>query len=296
MQKKYLQDFLEEYQFPLGTKDVLFASYERVQNSAMFDWVEAYRNKVLDYDNALDKVRALAVETGVHEYTLILLFLICLADVLKDEYVACGMDLQVWRNSMFDLKYKALDCQDYCGVWGTKDAPWHKQFFILKRFGFEKLQFNVRNFDNEYHKDGIALEKESPVLAVHIPQTGEKLDYESVQRAYQKAVAFFRTHFADTFADKPIVFLLSSWMLFDKLREVLKPQSNFALFCNDYDVFRQDVYEDYSSLWRVFHKPYDGNVENMPQDTSLQRAYIKWIKQGEKIGGGWGVYCPPYAR
>ena len=295
MRKKYLQDFLDGYDYPLGAKETLLNAYERVKDGAFFRVVESYQS-ALDYDGGLEKIRDLAVKTGVNEYTLTLLYLIFIADKLKEEYKTRGMDLQVWRDSMLDLKCKALDCMDYCGVWGTKDAPWHKQFFQLKRFGFEKLQFNLKDFANEYHKDGIHLEKESLALAVHIPQTGEKLDYESVQRAYQRAVPFFRKYFAEVFDGKPVVFFLKSWMLFDKLETVLKPQSNFMLFCKDFDVFRQDLYDDYSSVWRVFHKPYDGDISALPLDTSLQRAYAKWISDGEKIGYGWGVYCPPYAR
>ena len=295
MQKEYLEKFLDDFAFPNGAKDALFDAYEQVRDSVFFSVVESYKS-VLGYDECLANIRALATERGVNEYTLILLYLVYIAEELKEEYIRKAIDLQIWHDSVLDLKYKALDCMDCCGVWGTKEAQWHKQFFELKRFGFGKLQFNVKDFANEYDKDGIRLGKQSFALAVHIPQTGEKLDYESVQSAYKKAVPFFRKYFPEVFDGKPVVFFLKSWMLFDKLRGVLKPQSNFMLFCKDFDVFRQDIYDDYSSVWRVFHKPYTGELSSLPQDTCLQRAYAKWIEQGEKIGYGWGVYCPPYAR
>ena len=292
MEKDYLSRFLNDFAFPDGAKQTLLTAYEQVNRDALFDCVSAYKTGGLGYDEGIEKMAALAKECGLHEYTLVLLYLIYLADVLKTQYIARGIDLEVWRASMLDLKSKALDCEGLYGLWGTKEAVWHKAFFEFKRFGFEKLQFNASRFGKRYDKNGVHLVEDDPVLRVHIPRTGEKLDHESVQRAYRKGAEFFKKNFPETYGDRPVVFVCKSWMFFDKLKEVLDPQSNFMRFCNDYDVFEQELLEDYSSTWRVFYKPYEGDLSQMPQETSLQRAYACWIKKGEKIGVGWGVYCP----
>lgn len=294
MQREYLLRFLDGFAFPDGAKEALTSAYEKVKGSVFFKYISAYEDGSLGYDEGIKKVVTLAQEINVNEYTLVLLYLIYLAEVLKKRYVMQGMDTEVWRSSMLDLKSKAIDCEGYCGIWGTKVAPWHKGFFELQRFGFEKLQFNISSFGKKYDKNGLHLTEDDIVLRVHIPRTGEKLDYEGVQKAYRQATVFFKKHFPKQFKDRPVVFVLQSWMLFDKLKTVLNPQSNFMKFCNDYDVFEQEMYEDYSSTWRVFYRPYEGDLSKMPQDTSLQRAYAKWIEQGEKVGAGWGLYYPNF--
>jgi hypothetical protein len=35
---------------------------------------------------------------------------------------------------------------------------------------------------------------------------------------------------------------------------------------------------------------YKGNVDELPQDTSLRRAYAEWIRNGEPTGWGYGVF------
>ena len=69
----------------------------------------------------------------------------------------------------------------------------------------------------------------------------------------------------------------------------------FYVFLRCYDVFAQGEYEDYSTAWRVFYRPYEGDISKMPQDTSLQRACAQIIQRGEKLGWGWGVYFPKFS-
>ena len=82
--KPYLEKFLDDFAFPNRAKDALLGACEQVKDSAFFSVVESYKS-VLDYDECLANIRALATERGVNEYTLILLYLVYIAEELKEE-------------------------------------------------------------------------------------------------------------------------------------------------------------------------------------------------------------------
>lgn len=305
--KKYLVDFLNDFQFPESAKEELLATYARLDELGATQKIKAvveeYRNDLTSFDDAREKIDEIAEQTQIHVYTVDLIYLIYLADVLKARYKEKGYPESVWKDSMSDLKYKLLDTQALCGVCGTKSVGFHKGFFEMQRFGFGKLQFDITTFhgragavyQGEYHKNGLDVEQTTPVLGVHIPRTGEKLDYEGVKKSYEDATTFVKKYFKEQFNGK-VVFVLRTWMLFDKLKNVLSPQSNLMRFCGDYDVVAHYEYEDYSEAWRIFDRPYEGDVSVLPQNTTLQRFFADIIKKGEKIGGGAGVYCPNFKK
>lgn len=305
--KRYLVDFLNDFQFPETAKKELLSTYARLDEIGATQKIKAvveeYRNALISFDGGREKIDELANETQTHVYTLHLIYLIYLADVLKERYKEKGYPESVWKDSMSDLKYKLLDTQALCGVCGTKSVGFHKIFFEMRRFGFGKLQFDITTFkvrvggvyQGEYHKNGLDIEQTTPVLGVHIPRTGEKLDYESVKKSYEDATNFVKKHFKEQFSGK-VVFVLRTWMLFDRLKGVLSPQSNLMRFCGDYDVFVHYDYPDYAEAWRIFDKPYEGDLSVLPKNTTLQKFFANIIKKGEKIGGGAGVYCLDFEK
>ena len=239
--KLYLTKFLDDFSFLEEAKKSLLSDYDKLidlgKSGVIHELVELYRNNSIGYDDGIKTIGDLAQETGIHEYSLVMLYLIFLSDVLKERYKNSGIDESVWFDTISDLKFKTLDCHGLYGVWGTKDADWHKHFFAMTQFGFGKLQFAHGKFGTQYEKNGIKLQEDSHVLWVHIPRTGGKLDYESVQNAYKKGIAFFRKHFPEYYADNPVVFVCRSWMLYEKHKQILNPESNFMRFINDFDIF-----------------------------------------------------------
>ena len=152
----------------------------------------------------------------------------------------------------------------------------------MQRFAFGKLQFEEAVFGRNYEKEGIVLTPESRVIKVHIPRTGTRLDCDSLKESYKKAKEFF--------VNEPMVFVCSSWLLYPRNKEILSSHSNLFAFMNDYEIIEYGCYEDYTNVWRLFDMHYNGDVEQLPQNTSLRRAYADWIRKGEKVGWGFGVY------
>lgn len=293
----YLQYFLEEVAFPEEARGELTAALDKVlantETAEKFNGLLAqYDEKLLcDYGQMLAEMKEISALAGVHEYTGALLLPICLTKRAKAYYQEKGYDEKIWKTTFSDLRYKAEECKLCHNVWGTNAGTWFAKFFHLCGFGFEKLQFHFSEFGNysagkAYTFNGREFLPSTKVIAVHIPRTGTPLDKEGKERAYQQAKAFFNEHFWQG----EVLFFCRSWLLFPKHKEILNPASNLYSFIDDFTLIDSGEYPDYSQLWRLM----DGNYtdwRDMPQKTSLQRAYVEMVKKGEKTGWGFGYFA-----
>lgn len=240
-----------------------------------FDAVQAYQ-----------EAQAIGDLVGAHVYQVFFLYLVMLAKPLKEFYRQRGISEEIWYNSMLDLKWKNEECKLVKGMCGTF-TNWFARFFDLTRFAIGRLQFEIITTDAEYTVGTLTLPAGSPVINVHIPRTGTKLDRDSVQNSYRQAAAFYAPQLP---AGMPVIFTCHSWLLFPRHREVLKPDSNILAFMNDFMPIDDGLYANYSSVWRLFDKDYEGDVNALPQDSSLRRAYAAWITKGEPVGWGRGAF------
>lgn len=290
--KKYLIAFFEKFSYPEEAARVLLQAWEKIMNGpetkekfeALLARYEADRNA--DFQKLLEDMEGVSAAAEIHKYTGDLLLPICMSQKLREYYQEDGLSEEMWFTSMCDLKYKLIECHEIYGIWGTFVAGWFSRFFYVTRFGFGKLQFETVTFEKQYEKDGVVLKPGATVINVHIPRTGGKLDRESKDASYRQAAEFY----SKLFEKNPPVFVCHSWLLFPRNKEVLSPESNLYAFIADFDIIEQKEYEDYSQVWRLFDKEYQGDVEALPQNTSLRRAYADWIRKGEKTGWGYGVY------
>lgn len=290
--KAYLQEFFELFAYPEEARTALEQAYDAIAaQGALKDEFEALlqhyeKDKNCDFRLILDPMDIVSDRAGIHRYTGRLLLQICMCGTLKEYYREEGVDEQIWYFSVQDLKWKMIECKCVHDIWGTFLDTWFQGFFRMTRFCFEKLEFELVPFGRNYEKNGVVLTPESIVAKTHIPRTGTKLDKESKNRSYEMAAKFFR----ERYHLDPVVFVCGSWFLFPRNKEVLSPESNLYAFISDYDVIQHWEYEDYSQVWRLFDRNYEGDVDKLPQDTSLRRAYADWIRKGIRTGAGYGVY------
>lgn len=290
--REYLKGFFEIFTYPEEACAELMRAYEIVESNAEgkheFEvLLKIYAdNKDCDYQGLLDEMVVLSEKLGIHKYTGQLLLCICLSRKLKEYYVEEGIDEEIWFRSVCDLKWKLIECKCVYNIWGTFVAFCWDRVFNISRFAFSKLQFELTVFKENYEKDGLLLNPESPVINVHIPRTGTRLDRESRLQAYKEAAVFFK----ERFHLERIVFVCHSWLLFPKNKEILSPESNLYAFISDFEIIKHAESDNYEQVWRLFDVNYDGNVDHLPQNTSLRRAYADWIRNGVKVGWGYGVY------
>ena len=225
---------------------------------------------------------------GVHAYSAELLLFICFSKHLRELYRLRGISDRIWFDSMSDLKWKLWECKAVKGIWGSFVAGWFPGFFNLTRFALGRLQFEIVAFDGEYEKNGKALKKGDKVINVHIPRTLTPLDKESRDDAYAQAAEFFR-NMTD---GAPIAFVCSSWLLYPEAEKILPAHSNIRGFMADYDMIRSKTNGEgeYGDMWRLFDMDFTGDLNDYPEDSSLRRAYKKFLLDGNRTGSGYGVF------
>ena len=239
-----------------------------------------------NYDQMRLDVKALGGALGVHDYTMEMLLFLALGDKLRQRYIEKGIDESMYYAAMADLRYKLEECRLVYGVNGTFVAFWYPHFFRMTLFAFKRLQFEIIQLKKDYEVGGIAVPAGTKLLNMHIPRTGTKLDHGDVLESYRQGAEFF----ADQLEGQPGVFTCNSWMLDPFHATVLSPNSNMVAFYNDFKIVETGFAKDYGGVWRVFDKRFDGNVDDLPADTSLRRAYIDRIKRGEPVGHARGIF------
>ena len=292
--REYVVNFLNDFDYPEEAKKELIEAYDALVadefcKSELDRLVNLYEENInLDYGVIFKSTPEMEKKCGVHHYKSELIVFILFSKHLKKLYNENNIDESIWFNSMLDLKYKLIECNLVKGIYGSFVASWFDRFFNMTRFALGRLQFEISSFKYEYQKNGKRLTPDSPVINVHIPRTETPLDRQSCLTAYAMAKDFFK----DDFTKTPMAFVCWSWLLFDRLRDFLPETANIILFMNDYDVIKTAFADegDYTSLWRIFDMECPDNLEALPEDTTLRRAYKAYAKNGGRLGTGYGVF------
>ena len=286
----YICDFLKEYEYDRLSSDCLLSVYNQIAaNPETFCLMEQifqlYRTDYLcDFDIIFNKADQIAQALYVHEFTVELLVFICLSKYLRNFYLEKGITLTYYQNSMSDLKYKADECMLVYGIVGSFVAKWFVGFFRLSRFGIGRLQFEVIPFGDTYNKNGMVLTPDTKVLNVHIPRSKEPLTEDACIESYREAKAFFKTEVESD----PCPFVCDSYLLYPENEAFLPPKTNTYRFFKSFDILSARIDRERKNLWRLFDT-HEKNIDRLPADTSMRRAFIEHLKKGGKIGEGRGI-------
>lgn len=278
--------------FPTAAQEVFLGALEKIEtdkNSCqqLIDIVSEYnKSEHCDYMRLLADSKAIGDRLSIHEYTMAMLIFLCFAEKLRLRYLERGFDEVIYWNSMADLRYKLEECRLVHGIVGSFVAPWFIGFFNLTRFALGRLQFEIYVLENEYSVGDRIAQKGEKVINIHIPRTGTRLLHEQVLEAYCLAEKWF----ANEFVGRDTLFACHSWLLYPWHTTVFAPESNLAAFMGDFEIAESGQYDDYQEVWRLFDCAYSGDVDNLPQDSSLRRKYVERIKRGEPIGWGFGFF------
>lgn len=285
MMKNYAKQLMQKLDFPLDAQCELLASLEiLLQTNDFVDICNSYECDNYDFTKIIEDTKNLAESKNISAYSGYMLLFICMAPLLYKRYEQKGINDKIFYDTMRDLKYKLDECFLVHKKWGTFVPKWYKGFFEMRIFALGRLQFEINHTWFDCTVDGVNIPKGTKVLSVHIPRTNTKLSHDLVLESYESAKQFFKNEFCDK-----VIFICNSWLLYPANRTIYKDGSNLAQFYDDFTIVQSGEYQDYSEVWRLFDRLYDGNPENLPNDTSLRRAYIERIKSEQPIGHGTGV-------
>lgn len=291
--RDFIENFLNEYDFSIEAKNEFLSSYDKIiankQASDLLNKAIKIYNESYDVDYKYfcnDVLKGIEDSSGVHYNTACVILFICLSKRLKYYYEEKGYNEEIYKTSIADIKFKTIEEYPKTKIWGWSSPAWFSGFYKLTRFGFDQLQFELIDFNEEYHKNGVDLYPTSKVITVHLPKTGQKLNADEVPNTFKKAGEFFKQFLKDG----PIVFYCKSWLMHSGQMSALTPSSQLVKFRNLFEILGEKYYEDNSILKRVFDTTDFSDLSKLPCKTSLQRYYIEVLKNGGKAGFAWGIH------
>lgn len=290
--KEYITRFCEEYHYPVQAVQTLTDTYEAAMKSpslrALFDEArEAYAlSPDLDYLQYLNALKTACTESSLSWESISLLFYICLVPQLAAYYAKRQLPEALCRASLEDLKWKLQECRQVYGLWGSFVPDWFAGFFRLTRFTLGRLQFELTSFPKNYVQCGRTKpEGMEHAINIHIPSSGPLL-HEDCLHSYRLAADFFRS----AFPGKKTAFICYSWLLYPEHYKFLPRHSRILDFMADFDIYDTDPDPAGGDLWRIFGLADCSDTAKLPEKTSLQQAYKKWLLNGNPPGTGTGLF------
>jgi hypothetical protein len=123
------------------------------------------------------------------------------------------------------------------------------------------------------------LRRGEAALGVHIPAgtggplRGKPMDFDACGQSFRRAMEFFARHFPEFGF---LAFQCESWLLDDRLGQLLPPESNIRRFQEEMYLLPLAGADDSQMFDRVFGRRYD-DIRQAPQDTLLRRTIVKHI-------------------
>lgn len=282
-----IQAFCETYGFDPAAASHFAAQYQILKSHAdaygvFCRQLEACRgDRGFDHGPVFENLHGLQETTGIHPYTIDMLYLLCLLPDLEEQYGREGIPTRFFHSFVENLKQAACNCQKIHGVWGTDIAWWLIDFFKLKLFSIGRLQFKRRKLRKAM--GGYA--EGSYYIDVHIPG-GAPLTPALCAASYAEAAAFFRARYGM----EHILFGCHSWLLSPELRTILPENSNILAFARDYTILQTRMDPTSSAVSFIFHVPgVPADLETLPEETSLQKALKTYLQGGKTINTAFGI-------
>lgn len=300
----YFENFMAEYDYPVEARTVLLSAYEKLSAENEF-WtlIENYYNyerspeyKCPLHSKMMEKFRKnkeaiepLCEKLGINPYTGFTAFFICVSKETKEIAKKWNWTEDMYKRGMADIKCKLLEGYGHSGNWGVTVTSWISYILdgVINSIG--RLQFFYREHDGEdVSIAGRTLKTGESYIDIHIPASKESFGKESRLEAYEKACKYF----SKLYKKDVCFFGCKSWLLFEHNRKILDEKSNIVSFMNDFRITESKFYEDKrQEMWRVFgDEAVKGELENLPENSSLQRAYKKWLTDGNFPGEGKGFF------
>lgn len=295
MKRDYIEKLMQEIDFPQEAIEYFGTCMDKIiaaDNAESFDSArELFFEKKRDWGNWGDEIAPRLIEvsekTGVHKYSIEMLYVLDLSYEMKVIFEERGYPYQIFLDTASDYRAKLFECKTVHDTWGTFVGAWYPIFVYgdLIRLGRLEYELCDYEYDYVYEKSGIKLTKGSHVKNIHIP-SGEALTEEMCFDSYKKAYDFF----ADSLVDGKLVCICHSWLLHHSTAEVLPADSNTVRFMHDFDITPEsEDKEEFGDKWRVFGAESNLPDSELPEKTSMQRAYKKYLMDGGKTGAALGV-------
>ena len=266
----FLEEFSQRIDLPADAASTLAKTYAAVKDTESFQNLSAMITKRESFEKIAETIKTDAETLKLDWHTYAMAVLCANVPIIRERYAEKGAGDDIFWDSMIDFRCKINECKKVYGVWGIDPITWYAGFFEAKIFKLGRLEYEVRD---------------EGVYSVHIPSCGA-LHHEDVLDSYKRAYVFFGGK------DGAILpFLCSSYLLFPAYQKAVFPENgNIHRFAEDFTIIRIDDKQNFRDAWRVFDRPYTGDLTVLPQNTSLQRAFVVYMKENDNFGTGLGLF------
>ena len=279
MNSSFLNLFFEKTDFPQAAREALRSIAEKYPDE--LDALLARYEQAYDHEETVPYVEDATLRLGVHPYSIWMLLLILAAEKARPLY----RTEQLYWATFTDLRYKAQECYDVYGIWGTFVAFWYPIFYDGTIVKLGRMEYQLRPCPLKEPKTvmGITVNPGDQVLYMHIPTSFEPFDRAARWDSYKQAWQYFCPD------GKPLVCICSSWLLYPGYDRLFKPESNIAQFRKEFTMIGSKQTEGFGNIWRVFGKDHTLEPSQLPEKTSMQRACKDYSINGGTHGSGTGV-------
>lgn len=211
-------------------------------------------------------------------------------DLLKDDKngLEClAFILHIGLRTYEVYKERGISDQIFVDTFGCFSRFVKEHYESFGNYGFDREWWTVRQLTLQEFRLG-ELEYEMietdgrRLISVHIPSDA-KLEKQKCRESYRMAKNFF-TDYAGDYAKAE--YYCESWLLSPKLKELLSETSNIIQFQEDFILDYFDPEDKDFMLW--VYKNMELSLDELPQNTSLQRKMKAYLINNGKIGAGRG--------
>ena len=168
------------------------------------------------------------------------------------------------------------------GDYGLETHWWLRHFWNGQIYALGRLQYMLYEVTDKDPVPGV--ETGEWVIGVHIPETGP-LTPELVDDSLQQAREFFPRYFPE----HPVrIATLWSWLIDPYLLDHLPQDSNMVKFGRRFTPYGTPVDSQDSAIFFTFRTHGTDHLDELPQDTTLQRLVVSRIKEGGTWQSGFG--------
>lgn len=278
----YYSNFIDQIGLCQGGRDVFNRLHSRNIDAAELDAAyAAYQDGDEAFVAYLDTFAA-AQNVDVSEANLYLYILF--SKYTYAFYQSKGIDDSVFFASMKTLAWCCDKFYEKIGFYGIPQVTyraWYRRLINGTIFRLGRLEFEIIGSLYDFDLDGHHISKGDTCIYVHIP-AGTPLDYEECEAAYETARKFFKKHFQFD----PVIFYCGSWLLHPWLAEVLPASSRIIQFQKQFQL--ADVVQDETTVRNWLYDHSDAPFEDLPENTSLQKAGKQRFLNGLPMGYGRG--------
>jgi len=188
----------------------------------------------------------------------------------REKYYALGISNEIFLDTMGCFRRFLLETERRTNKLCFDRGWWTYRQLSLKLFRIGQLEYELL--------------QQPHAVSLHIPSDA-CITPEEVDRSLTAARAFLCRYFPD-YAEAPIG--CESWLLSPALREHLGSDSRIRAFQDRFLLLHTDP--EPKDVWEwLFAAPLDTPVEELPEQTSLQRSVKQHLRAGGSIGVARGV-------